>query len=111
MGSYHKAVCGCGYIKHMLVGGARATYKTESFFPYCCAACGLVDVNVAAKKLVCPYCHGDAIQEYGNSSMSLSNDKYPVVQNFLREAKSSGNFCPKCKNFTLSFSAALSFFD
>lgn len=111
MGSFHKAECGCGYTKHMQVGGARASYKTESYFPYCCDACGLVDVNVASQKLICPYCHDEAIKEYGKAPMSLANDNRPVIQNFLREAKSGGNFCPKCKNFTLSFSNATSFFD
>lgn len=106
MGSFHKAECPCGYLRHLRVGGTRATYKTESYFPYCCDACGLVNVNVAAQKLTCPLCRSEAIKEYGKEPMSLVNDRYPVIKNFSHEAKALDNLCPSCHNFTLSFSAA-----
>lgn len=111
MGSIHKAECECGYSSCIRLGGTRATYKTESYFPYCCDVCGLVDVNVATEKLECPRCHGEAINEYGKEPISQNNDSYLVLQNFSRSAKRDGNLCPKCKNFTLSFSSAIYMID
>jgi phage FluMu protein Com len=107
LGSFHQAKCECGYSTTVQVGGARATYKTESFFPYFCGVCGLVDVNVAAEKIECPRCHGQTVNEYGKEPISQNNDSYLVLQNFSRGAKRDGNFCPKCKNFTLSFASAI----
>lgn len=103
----HKAACECGYSSTIQVGGVRASYKTESYFPYFCNACGLVDVNVAAEIPECPRCHGQAVNEYGKEPISQTNDSHLAIQNFSRSAKRDGNLCPKCKKKTLAFSNAI----
>jgi hypothetical protein len=104
--SYHKAACECGYATTIQVGGTRATYKVESYFPYLCLECGLVDVNVAGEKIECPRCHSQTVSEYGKGPISQSNESNLAIKNFSRSAKRDGNFCPKCKKFTLCFHAA-----
>lgn len=104
-------MCRCGYSTTVQVGGARANYKTESYFPYLCVECGLVDVNVASEKIECPRCRGVEIKEYGKWPISQSNDSYLAIQNFSREARKAGNLCPKCNNFTLVFSVATFWMD
>lgn len=111
MGSIHKAKCECGYSSGVKVGGTRASYKTESYFPYFCDSCGLVDINVVAENLACPRCHGQTVSEYGKEPISKNNDSYLVLQNFSRSARRDGNFCPSCKNFTLTFSEKLFMLD
>ena len=100
-------MCGCGYSTTIQVGGTRANYKIESYFPYLCGECGLLDVNVASEKIECPRCRGVEIKEYGKWPISQTNDSYLAIQNFSRTAREAGNYCPRCNNFTLSFSIAI----
>lgn len=111
MGSIHKARCECGYSSGIRVGGTRATYRTESYFPYCCDICGLVDVNIAAEKLECPRCHGMAVREYGKEPISQTNDSHLVLQNYSHEARENSNYCPSCKKFKLIFSEKIFMLD
>lgn len=111
MGSFHKAKCECGYSTTIQVGGVRISYKTDSYFPYFCDACGLVDVNVAAEKLECPRCHSQTVNEYGREPISQNNESHLAIQNSSRSTKRDGNLCPKCKKFTLCFSDAIFMLD
>jgi predicted RNA-binding Zn-ribbon protein involved in translation (DUF1610 family) len=36
------------------VGGSRHSYLRESYFPYRCKECGIVEVNIAEESPVCP---------------------------------------------------------
>jgi len=92
-----------------------SSFKTHSYFPYLCAKCGLVEVNVAADKIVCPECQSEEIDQYGLEKASDLKLKQkgvlPSLQNFNREAYQDGHKCPYCDTFNLSFSYAKSFSD
>lgn len=54
MGSQVCASCTCGYKEKFTVGGSMSSYRTQSYFPFYCAGCGLVSVNVSQDELRCP---------------------------------------------------------
>jgi hypothetical protein len=47
MGSIKNTSCPCEFQQSVVVGGSMATFRKESYFPYYCATCGLVDINIA----------------------------------------------------------------
>lgn len=69
MGSTHRAHCECGFNAEVTVGGGR-TFKEESKFPYHCASCGIVSVNIAklvpGESALCPKCGGSDIYHYAS---------------------------------------------
>lgn len=54
MGSVVKAVCPCGYHAAFTIGGSMSSFKKYSYFPLRCDTCGIVEVNIASKRLRCP---------------------------------------------------------
>ena len=75
MGSTHQAHCKCGFKTEVTVGGSRATFLETSEFPYYCANCGIVSVNIAKLKTgdnpPCPTCNGAEIHQYGLPPVSI----------------------------------------
>lgn len=75
MGSTHRTHCECGFENEVTVGGGRRTFLEDSKFPFYCATCGIVSVNIA--KLApgdtppCPKCGGPDICQYGKSPTSI----------------------------------------
>jgi hypothetical protein len=75
LGSTYRAHCKCGFEAEVTVGGGRHTFLEQSYFPYHCADCGLVSVNIA--KMVqgplppCPNCHSPEFYPYGTSPVSI----------------------------------------
>ena len=75
MGATHQAHCECGFKTEVTVGGSRHTFNEDSQFPYHCASCGLVSVNIAklttGDKPPCPKCGGTDICQYGRPPVSI----------------------------------------
>ena len=76
MGSVYEAYCGCGLSEKVTAGGSRRTFLEESGFPFLCAHCGLVSVNVAQLPrgqvvTECPDCHAPGCTQYGIPPVSL----------------------------------------
>ena len=75
VGSTHRAHCKCGFETEVTVGGSRAEFLENSKFPYYCANCGIVSVNIAkletGDKPPCPNCNGAEIHQYGLPPVSI----------------------------------------
>lgn len=129
MGSVHTASCECGFTADVTIGGDRMTFLQESYYPFYCQSCGLVEVNVAplardCTETVCPHCHAAGATQYGVPPVSLHDmrrtpDKakgrfwkkqkpqtrpQAALQCWSREASESGHLCPACHKMTLKFS-------
>lgn len=102
MANIYSASCKCGFQRSVRTGGTRETFQTESYFPFYCKHCGLINVNVMEQNDLCPRCKLADIKPYGDATTSLDN-KWKMVQCFQYEAPSEGNLCPKCAEFTLNF--------
>lgn len=111
MGSVHQALCECGFAADITVGGGRETFQTKSYFPFYCAACGLIEVNVAKLqksilKITCPGCNSSEAVQYGTPPIS---DKPAEARNafrwFDRSAAEKWHKCPSCKEMKLVFSS------
>jgi hypothetical protein len=102
MANIYNASCKCGFQRSARTGGTRESFQTESYFPFYCKRCGLINVNVMEQHDLCPRCKSTNITPYGDPTTSLDN-KWKMVQCFDYEAPTEGNLCPDCKNKTLSF--------
>lgn len=75
MGSTHRVHCECGFDTQVTVGGGGRTFMEDSKFPFHCATCGIVSVNIA--KLAsedsppCPRCSGSDMCQCGKSPASI----------------------------------------
>lgn len=67
MGSQVRASCPCGYDEKFIIGGDRHSYRKYSYFPYHCSVCGIVEVNVAAKRAKCPNSADHEVTRIGGS--------------------------------------------
>ena len=56
MGLLIQAKCSCGFTQNVSVGGGMATYREKATFPFYCANCGLVGVNIAKGRTISPTC-------------------------------------------------------
>ncbi len=95
--------CDCGFRRLASVGGTRENYLVESYFPFYCETCGLVDVNVRAKEIFCPDCNSKNVKQYGKPPISLEGENSSAVRDFEYSAPHKGNLCPACKKMTLEF--------
>ena len=111
MGSSQRAVCGCGYQTSVRIGGNRLDFHENSSFPFLCAKCGVVNVNIAKPERVCPFCASSTITQYGISPASLPWEGFPHLQWREYKAHSEGNRCPQCQQYTLVFKSPDFFFD
>jgi hypothetical protein len=111
MGSTHRVVCDCGFRSSVRVGGPRATYLEESYFPFYCKTCGIVSVNYRAKDIRCPKCQSRVVRQYGKPPISTHEEKVTIIQDFNYSAPYKGNLCPGCKKMTLQFLPASIRFD
>ena len=114
MGSRHSASCPCGYLNNVNIGGSRATFMTDSEFPFYCEKDGLVSVNFRNVPFACPWCKSSEIKQYGLPPVSLAptnGKRWPDLQVSSLEAYFEGNLCPKCKEMTLVFSGVDMLFD
>jgi hypothetical protein len=133
MGSSHRAYCECGFQADVSVGGTRRTFKEDSDFPYHCASCGLVNVNIAKLEnrgqASCPKCNGADVHQYGKRPVSIPIER-PLDPSAIKrwlsnlfgfepipeprsnrvalqcgnwEANIYDNLCPACKQMTLIF--------
>jgi len=110
MGSIYDASCDCGFEKDVKVGGGRESFHKNSVFPFYCATCGMVSVNVAKLKpectsTDCPKCGTPDAVQYGVSPVSKKTGSVALKWG-NRQAKASGNLCPSCKKMTLKFSSS-----
>jgi hypothetical protein len=127
MGSVHTAACQCGFTSDVTVGGGRRSFRENSKFPFYCACCGLVAVNVAPLSdsqtdVECPTCRSQRAIQYGVRPVSehdLIRDRKRFWQFWKkaeavltdgalewgnRKAALKGHTCPACKAMTLEFS-------
>ena len=103
MGAVYTAKCPCGYQKNVTVAGNMTDYQQESFFPFLCKRCGLIEVNICQKRLRCPQCSSSRIHAYGSARVSPHDigDREVAWQQYL--AGSSKHRCPSCQNHHLAF--------
>ena len=141
MGSSHQAHCECGFKTNVTVGGGRRTFQEDSQFPYYCASCGIVSVNIAKLKIgdqpPCPKCESPEVHQYGLSPVSIPIVKPPPASRWdaakqwitkrqpeqeVRvnrmalqwgewEANEMDNLCPACLRMTLVFDQPSVMFD
>ena len=65
MGAMATASCKCGYSSHLTLGGGRATFETECWFPVYCRACrALGESNLLGQPVTCPTCGGSDVVPY-----------------------------------------------
>jgi Zn finger protein HypA/HybF involved in hydrogenase expression len=100
------ASCACGYYSRVTTGGLSESFKKESYFPFYCKSCGVVDVNVQLSGKSCPDCQSKNILEYGTPGMSLPNGDTSYVYCFNHKTPTVGNFCPRCNQMTLKFDSS-----
>ena len=67
MGSSVIASCPCGFEQGCTIGGSMTSFRTHRYFPFLCADCGLVSVNVAEDPPVCPRGPAHKIAQYGSN--------------------------------------------
>lgn len=128
MGSIHSIACKCGFNSEVTIGGGRMTFRENSMFPFYCATCGLVEMNIAPYAddvvvLQCPQCKKDKATQYGVPPASLI-DMRPKKKKFrfpwqkkepesqtreavrwgTRVASEEGHKCPSCLAMTLKIS-------
>ena len=128
MGLRHQARCDCGFQTEVRVGGGRRTFNEDSQFPYYCATCGIVSVNIAKLTIgtcpPCPKCGAAEVHQYGSHPVSIPLGEQPhgamcgpadhqhatptrVNRRTLQwgkwEANEFDNLCPACKQMTLVF--------
>jgi len=101
MGQIQSAKCQCGYSTTISTGGSRREFKHKCYFPFYCAKCGLVDVNIRLNPITCPDCKSVDVKEYGKHPISTESKEFAYVQCFNYGAPKKGNLCPKCKEMTL----------
>ena len=102
MANFYKASCKCGYERSVRTGGTRETFQTESYFPFYCKQCGLINVNFMQPHELCPTCKSADIKPYGGPTTSLDNE-FNTVTSYKYKAPNKGNLCPQCGEFTLNF--------
>ena len=107
MGSVHTAYCKCSFDQEVTVGGTMTGFGKSSSFPHYCAACGLVEVNIATRKgqkRACPTCKSTDVKAYGSAELSTSiKDNYQSLVWGDNVAMEFGNFCPRCEKMSLVF--------
>ena len=96
--------CACGYRRRVRTGGLMQTWENEAYWPFHCASCGVVDVNIQAP-LACPSCGATAVSPYGKAPVSLHQDcEFAYVQAWDHTACRHGHLCPACGQHHLKFS-------
>lgn len=111
MGTLNKASCPCGFSRLLSIGGNQTSYMETSYFPFYCKEHGLISVNYR-KSIECDRCKSEEIVPYGQEPVSIkTDDKWPTIQSFDYKAYETGNLCPKCKKYSLSFSSPDVWFD
>ena len=79
------------------------TWEEESWWPFHCSSCGIVDVNFR-KPLVCSQCGGAEIVAYGMAPVSQHRGcRFAYVQAWDYEACQHGHLCPACGLHNLKF--------
>ena len=109
MGSLVTVDCPCGFSSIATIGGNMETFQKESSFPFYCATCGLVNVNIAKKKLACPTCKSKEIVHYGDPKISIPTEFDWVHAWDDYRCGSEGHLCPKCMKQTMKFSNFMMF--
>ena len=103
MASLLEVSCACGYRRLVRTGGLMRTFREESWWPFHCSTCGVVNVNWR-KDIVCPNCGSKEVIPYGSPPASKDQDcEYPYEQAWDYQACKSGHLCPRCKNYSLEF--------
>jgi hypothetical protein len=110
MGSENMAECECGFRQGFTIGGSRSSFAEYSSFPFFCEKCGLVEVNITQKSLICPTCKSKDITPYGKPPVSLPS-KYMMIEWMDYGAPRDGNLCPSCRKMTLRLGGASVLFD
>ena len=112
MRSIKNTSCPCEFQQSVVVGGSMATFRKESYFPYYCATCGLVDVNIAKEdQIACPECKTQSITQYGKPPISVEIQERGNFSCYDYKAPYKGNRCPECKQMTLDFLGSEIMFD
>lgn len=101
MGSRCIATCDCGFKEQITIGGGMAKFRTHSYFPHYCDACGLVEVNIHGEKIECPKCGSSSIVAYGDERLSKRTELANLIQWGDYKMPSEMNLCPKCKKYSM----------
>lgn len=103
MASLLEMSCACGYRRLVRTGGLMQTWEEESWWPFYCSSCGVVDVNFR-NPLVCSRCGTTEIVAYGEAPVSHRQDcRFAYVQAWDYEACKHGHLCPSCHRYELIF--------
>jgi len=104
MASLLEMTCACGYRRLVRTGGLMQTWQEEAYWPFHCATCGIVNVNIQAP-LACPDCGSTAVSPYGRAPVSVQQDcDFAYVQAWDYKACERGHLCPGCGLHSLRFS-------
>ena len=103
MGCRYDAICDCGYLASVRVGGGRS--GNPSPYPFYCERCGLVEVDETLKVHACPKCGSTNVKKYGEPPISMLDPVEPDVDELprLKPAFPAQGLCPSCKRMTLVF--------
>ena len=105
MGSAQRASCQCGFLTDINAAGDMSCHLEDSRFPFYCAHCGLVEVDTALDRPICPHCGTADIAQYGKPPVSVVHSrKYPESPTYPPDCTAVENLCPACKRMTLIFS-------
>ena len=95
--------CACGYRTPVRTGGLMRSFKEESWWPFHCERCGVVNINWR-KDIQCPDCASTDVTPYGQAPVSLDQtSEATYVQAWDYKAFKSGHLCPRCGEYSLKF--------
>ena len=111
MGNIRDARCACGFRRSVKIGGGMADHRENSAFPFYCKTCGLISINIAKEKRICPSCNSTEITQYGKAPVSLPGPHHSAVQWGNYQARAVDHLCPQCNKHTMVFSGPSVMFD
>lgn len=111
MGAMAEASCECGYTSSLFLGGGRATFETECWFPAYCRACrALVESNLRAQPVTCPECGATDVVTYDAPELIGAKGKREIFSWEVDESSgrtlslTDGRYlCPACQKPQLRF--------
>ncbi|NBU12854.1 MAG: hypothetical protein EBT40_05555 [Betaproteobacteria bacterium] len=95
--------CACGYRAQVRAGGLMRSFEQESWWPFNCKKCGVVNINWR-NDVRCPSCATTDVTPYGQAPVSLDQtSEATYVQAWNYKASKSGHLCPRCGDYSLKF--------
>lgn len=108
------AKCECGFEETIKFGAGKSNYKTVCNFPFSCNFCNsFVVLNYLSEKPVCKLCNSEDVTSYDNDKMRAHKSDNSVAGWNANDRKfiltDDFYFCPKCKEFKLTFTSVGNF--